>query len=111
MLEFQRRDGFSKFKQVCNPLCACAPRVNKYELLLSNLESNSYAPEFLAMEIGVLGHHRPGTVSALHNLFPSIPKNSFRALLDNAGKTAISTFRPIFMARREEAWSNSQPLL
>ena len=86
-------------------------KTNKYELLLSDLESNGYAPEFLAMEIGALGHHRPGTLSALHNLLPSIPKNSFRALLDNAGKTAISISRRIFMARREEAWSNSQPLL
>ena len=86
-------------------------KTNKYELLLSDLECNGYTPKFLAMEIGALGHHQPGTPSALHNLFPSIPKNSFRTLLDNAGKTAISTSRRIFMARREESWSNSQPLL
>ena len=57
-------------------------KTNKYELLLSDLECNGYTPKFLAMEIGALGHHQPGTPSALHNLFPSIPKNSIRTLLD-----------------------------
>ena len=54
-------------------------KTNKYELLLSDLEAQGYAPKFLVMEIGAL---EPGTMSCLHKLFPSIKKDAFKSLLD-----------------------------
>ena len=81
-------------------------KYNKYQLLLSELETKGLKPKFLSVEIGALGHWQSKTGTLLHKLVPVIPKPDIRSMLDDAGKIAITASYHIFKARREKSWSS-----
>ena len=83
---------------------------SKHQLLLSDLEAKNYSSQFVAIEIGALGHYLNRTCKSLNWAFPSIPKAAIQNLLDDAGNTAITASLRIIMALNEEIWSSTQPL-
>ena len=90
---------------------AHAFKTKKYTALCNDLEHKGFSVNFMALEIGALGHYSRHSISLLHRLLSKPSKSDIRSLLDQSAKIAIAASYKIFISRRESIWSTSLPLL
>jgi len=83
----------------------------EYLQILSELDRLGISSHYDTIELSVLGHYLPPSLTALYstiNLFDQlIPKSRCRKLLEEAAGIAISASRKIFLARDCPEWTNN----
>ena len=82
-----------------------------YNCLLGDLENIGVNSTLITLEIGSLGHWLSSSSGILTKHLDSITKSNFRALLDEAGKIAITASFQIFLSRHEKHWPRRRALL
>ena len=83
----------------------------EYLQILSELDHLGIPSIYDTVEIRVLGHYLPSTLTSLHNFVnysnQSVSKSLCRKLLDEAARFSISASQQIFLARASMEWTHN----